>query len=30
MQFGIRGGDSRERLLWDPVNQDIGEIIAKL
>ena len=28
MQFGIRGGDSRERLLWDPVNQDIGEIIA--
>merc|ERR1712001_176399 len=26
--FGMRGGDSRERLYWDPVNQDIGEIIA--
>jgi CLIP-associating protein 1/2 len=24
----MRGGDSRERLYWDPVNQDIGEIIA--
>ena len=27
-QFGLRAGDSRERLYWDPVNQDIGEIIA--
>ena len=24
----MRGGDSRERLYWDPVNQDVGEIIA--
>ena len=28
LKFGLRGGDSREQLFWDPVNQDIGEIIA--
>lgn len=26
--YGLRGGDSRERLYWDPMVHDIGDIIA--